>query len=256
MPSVFPGMDPFLEGPLWPSFHAQFCSEIARRLTPALGERYVALVEERLIAQSVDDVAIAARLIRPDVTVAGRHTETGARTSVLEPPMRLEADFEIETPVHFVEIRDVANMTVVTVIEALSPANKTGEGRTDYLRKRRSLLHSDVNLIELDLLRGGERVPMRDPLPDAPYFALLYRAAMRPMADTWPIGLRAQLPTIPIPLLSPDPDAALDLQAVFQGAFDSVGYGRVIDYSRALQPPLTADDASWAAELVSVKLAR
>ena len=74
---------------------------------------------------------------------------------------------------HFVEIRDVANSVIVTVIEVLSPTIKAGEGRTDYLRKRRAILNSDVNLVELDLLRDGLRAPMREPLLDFPYFALL-----------------------------------------------------------------------------------
>ena len=62
MPSPFPGVDPYLEGQLWQSFHAQFCSEMARRLTPALGPRYIALVEERLVVDALDDISITTRV--------------------------------------------------------------------------------------------------------------------------------------------------------------------------------------------------
>ena len=251
MPSPFPGMDPFLEGPLWNSFHAQFCSEIARRLTPSLGPRYIALVEERLVVDTLDGVSIATRVMQPDVTAAGMHGDRNTGTTVLEAPMCLATVMETEMPMHFVEIRNVANMVVVTVIELLSPSNKAGEGRADYLRKRRSILNSDVNLVEIDLLRGGQRVPMRAPLPDFPYFALLHRAGLRPLADVWPIGLQEPLPPIPIPLLAPDADVELHLQRAFEGAFNSVGYERAIDYLRPLNPQFIETDAAWVTSVVS-----
>ncbi len=255
MPSPFPGVDPYLEGPLWVSFHTQLCAEIARRLTPLLGERYIALVEERLVVDTLDDVTVATRIVRPDVSVAGKAPIGSGPTALLEPPLRVPTVIEAEVPVHFVEVREVASMLVVTVIEVLSPSNKGGEGRADYLRKRRTILSSDVNLIELDLLRGGERPPMRDKLPDFPYFALIHRAALRPMTDVWPIGLRDRLPAVPVPLLPPDADARLDLQEVFSGAFDSVDYGRAIDYSRPLTPPLLESDALWVQDVLANRLA-
>src|SRR5450631_1254847 len=100
MPSPFPGMDPYLEGPLWSSFHAQLCSEIARYLTPRLGPRYIALVEERLVVESLDDVAISTRVIRPDISLAGKSGSTSAATATLEPPLRMETVIQTEQPVH------------------------------------------------------------------------------------------------------------------------------------------------------------
>jgi hypothetical protein len=251
MPSPFPGVDPYLESQRWVSFHGQLCSEIARQLAPVLGERYVALMEERLTLESFEDVAVAIRDVRPDVVVAGHKRAAHSNLTVLEPPLRLAAPLETEVPIHFVEVREVGSMTVVTVIEVMSPSNKTGEGREDYRRKRRAILNSDVNLIEIDLLRGGFRVPMRDELPESPYFVLIHRTAQRPMADVWPIGIREALPVIPIPLLPPDKDAELDLQMVFNGAYDSIGYGRAIDYRKPVAPPLSDEDAEWARLIAS-----
>ncbi len=256
MPSPFPGMNPYLEGPLWSSFHAQLCAEIARQLTPAIGPRYIAMVDERLVIDTLDDISIATRVIRPGVTLAGKQRGAPAPAAVLEPPLRMATIIESEIPMHFVEIRQIANMAVVTVIEVLSPSNKDGEGRSDYLRKRRAILNSDVNLIEIDLLRGGQRLPMRDALPNDPYFALIHRASSRPVADVWPIGLRERLPVLPVPLLAPDVDAELDLQAAFTGAYDSVDYGRAIDYSQVLKLPLNELDADWVASVLSGSEAR
>jgi hypothetical protein len=49
MPSPFPGMDPWLEGPLWSSVHFQLSAEIARQLAPRLAPKYLALSNERFV---------------------------------------------------------------------------------------------------------------------------------------------------------------------------------------------------------------
>ena len=61
----------------------------------------------------------------------------------------------------FLTLRDRASNEVVTVIEVLSPSNKRpgSDGRKEYLEKRNQVLMSTAHLIELDLLRGGERLP-------------------------------------------------------------------------------------------------
>lgn len=42
MPSPFPGMDPYLEGYLWPDVHNAFANKIPQQLTPQLRPRYAA----------------------------------------------------------------------------------------------------------------------------------------------------------------------------------------------------------------------
>ena len=70
MPSPFPGMDPYLEGPSWMSFHGQFIAEIARQLAPRLRPKYVALMDERIVWDSPQyDVQIGDVERRPDVAV-------------------------------------------------------------------------------------------------------------------------------------------------------------------------------------------
>jgi len=54
---------------------------------------------------------------------------------------------------------------LVTLMEVLSPANKLyGPGRNAYLRKREDVLGSRTSLIEIDLLRAGEPMPLVGPL--------------------------------------------------------------------------------------------
>ena len=104
-----------------------------------------------------------------------------------------------------------------------------------------------MNLVELDLLRGGPRLPLED-LPACDYYALVARPEEHPRAAVWPIRLRDALPTIPIPLRPPDDDARSDLQAVLQRVYDAAGYRHYV-YEGSPRPPLPKADQAWAAEL-------
>jgi hypothetical protein len=150
----------------------------------------------------------------------------------------------------YLEVCDRDDQSVVTVIELLSPANKRpGGDREAYINKRQLLLATDVNFVELDLLRGGPRLPL-DQLPECDYYALVSRPAQRPATDVWPVRLRDPLPSVPIPLRPGDPEPLLDLQAALHTAHDRAGYVFSNLYRRPLVPPLSAADAAWAVALV------
>jgi len=156
----------------------------------------------------------------------------------------------VDTERHgYVEIRDRRNRELVTVIELLSPTNKRpGPDREQYLAKRRQLFASNVHLVEIDLLRGGPRLPLED-LPDCDYYVAVGRVTDRPRVGICPLRLRDPLPTIPIPLQAPDPDARLDLQQALHDVYDAAGYEDYI-YTGQPQPPLHPEDAAWAREFV------
>lgn len=204
-------MDPYLEGDDWASFHAHFAVEIARQLAPRLRPKYVALPQKRF--DLVDEGAV----------------------------------MEAQAPHPWIEIRDVAGRSLVTTIEILSPWNKRGQGREEYLDKRRKLLRSSSHLIEIDLLRRGTRLPMKDPLPPASYYLFVARADERPMVNVWPIALDHPLPVLPVPLLEGDADVVLNLQSCFQNVYDLGGFDLVLDYSKPPPAPLAADQAAWLA---------
>jgi hypothetical protein len=160
----------------------------------------------------------------------------------------LELATVIPTPIPHVtvEIRDTASRQLVTAVEVLSPTNKRGDGRQEYLAKRRRILLSTAHLLEIDLLRQGQRVPMQRPLPPAPYFIFLSRAEKRPLTEIWPISLKEPLPVVPIPLLPEDADVALDVQQVFTTTYDLLGYDLALDYTQPPEIPLLKEDAAWA----------
>src|SRR4029077_9823465 len=108
----------------------------------------------------------------------------------------------------YLTIRDLNDQErVVTHIEILSPSNKRRgtEGWDQYLRKRNALLLGQAHLVEIDLLRGGHRMPMVEPWPNSPYYLLVGRRSRVPYCRVSPVHFRQPLPEIPVPLASPDP---------------------------------------------------
>ena len=159
----------------------------------------------------------------------------------------LPAVDRIEEP--FIEIRDAQFRDLVTVIELLSPTNKAeGPDRIQYLTKRHLLISSNVNYVEIDLLRGYKRMPI-EPLAPCDYCIMVCRRHLRPNVDLWPIGLRETLPRIPIPLNREDPDAVIDLQRLLHELYDAAGYADYI-YSGSPRPAVPKDDQNWAADII------
>ena len=263
MPSPFPGMDPYLEGPEWRSVHTQLAGAIGQQLVPLLRPRYVVRTEKVYIltAPEADDVAGRRS---PDVSVnrsdlpgrpAGVVTSGTSRAAVLDAPLHLRFATAEEVPQVTINIYDVADRALVTAIEVLSPTNKDrSTGRADYLAKRQRVFQSDAHLIEVDLLRTGRRLPMADPIPPTDYCVLVSRADRRPMTDAWAVSVRNRLPTIPVPLLPGDVDAPLDLQQALSVMYDAWAYDLELDYTRPPPVPLADDDAAWAADLLAAGL--
>lgn len=163
-------------------------------------------------------------------------------------PLELLITSDLPEKLTSVVIRTVEGDTLVTAIEILSLANKR-PGHATYLtyrRKRQAMLASTAHLLEIDLLRSGERPPLAEPLPEAPYFIILSRAERRPIAEVWPLCLQEPLPTLPVPLLPPDPDVPLDLGRALATIYDRSGYDLRIDYTqRPPAPALSAQEEAW-----------
>jgi len=254
MPSPFPGMDPYLEGEMWQEFHGRLVNQISTQLMPQLQPKYVALLSKRHV---LDQPALGImgplpeRVIYLDVAVT-RVKESLATYAVTRAPVvELINPWVEEVPLLSVEIRDVAGRRLVTVIEVLSPVNKRGDGAREYFQRRAGILKTRTHLLEIDLLRGGQRIPLIGELPPAPYYVFLSRVERSPMAEIWTASLRQPLPAVPVPLLHPDSDVALDLQAAVRACFDLVGYERLLDYAGPPPPPdLSPEDAVWVDEVL------
>ncbi len=254
MPSPFPGMDPYLEGPEWRSFHTPFSVQLGRQLVPLVRPKYFVRTEKVYLLTEPDDPAPAAGRRSPDVSVL--HTDlaaapappAAAAAAVLDAPLHLRVAVADEAPQVTVEIYDLADRSLVTAIEVLPPTNKERSGRDDYLAKRRRVLRSTAHLLEIDLLQTGPRMPMRDPIPRTDYCVLLSRADRRPMTEVCPVSVRHPLPAVPVPLLPGDPDVSLDLQRALSAVYDNWAYDLELEYRRPPPVSLPPADAAWAAD--------
>lgn len=258
MKSPFPGMDPYIEEcGLFEDFHNKLISEIERTLAAEVPERYVVRLPERSYVVLAEAEGNKEHVFLPDVGVLAhpRHPSTVggavAEPTVDEEGISMRAFVAEEFRETFVEIYvSEPEQTLVTCIEALSPSNKRSGslGWNTYLRKRQGILMGTANFVEIDFVRGGDKMPMMDSWPSSPYYLLVARKLFAPACRVWPAYLQRPVPKLRIPLLHPDPDVVLDLQAMIDAIYVRSRYERSIDYTRPLTLPLTAEESAWLAE--------
>ncbi|HUE70542.1 MAG TPA: DUF4058 family protein [Pirellulaceae bacterium] len=250
MPSPFPGMDPFIETYEWPDFHGAMIFAIRAQLAPKLRPDYVVQAEDRLYLERSPE---RDYWIGPDVLISKKPNGGQKRPAAASAVMDIEPEImDVPAPEQYIEhylvIRDRKQREVVTVIEVLSPGNKRpgSDGYREYHQKREELLGRRVNLVEIDLLRGGERPLTIQPLRDTTdYCVLVHRGRWSGRAEAYQWTLRQALPVIKIPLAGDDPDVVLELQNAFRRAYDEGQYDIVLDYSEPLRPPVRKGDGSW-----------
>ena len=256
---IFPGMDPYLENPhLWKGVHTALIVYMSNQLQPMLQPRYVAGIEERVYIAGAEHSRV------PDVLIKRTKKKQG-RVAVLEadvPVVVKVPEQEVHEP--YIMILDKeTGLKVVTVIELVSPANKTeGAGRRSYLAKQQEVRQSDVHLVEVDLLRTGRHVlavdetAARDHGP-YDYLTCVNRAVgERDEFDLYPRTLRERLPRIGIPLAGRDVDVVLDLQKALEKTYHDGYFQSRVRYHLPCNPPLTPADQAWANELITKSTGR
>jgi hypothetical protein len=145
----------------------------------------------------------------------------------------------------------VTTNEVVTVLEILSPANKRpGEGRDQYLRKRRVILSSLTNLVEIDLLRGGEAMPLKGCSAPSDYQIMISRAAQRPRAVVLTFQVAQPIPAFALPLYPGDPEPLVDLNRTLHDLYDRRSYDLRLNYRYPAEPPLRDAAATWVDTLL------
>lgn len=257
MANRFPGVDPFIEDQhLWPDFHSTIIQTWREAVRRALPPNYVARIDERVSV--IDYVEAEGLRFGPDVSVekldapAVPQKSPKSASAVLEPvviPMLIEE----ETREAYVKILHHPDNTLVTVLEVLSPTNKCEPGRSAFRTKHNELLKQSVHLVNLDLLVGGKRLPLKKPYPPGDFFALVARADLVPDCLVYPWSLRDPLPVISIPLLPEDGDIEIDLAPVYATALERGDYESSIDYARPLSIRIGKPDADWVKERTAIK---
>lgn len=243
MRSPFPGMDPYLEGHLWPDVHQSLANAIKIMLVPEVRPKYLVRTNTYMVVDEnmKEDVGI----MYPDVELFEKNQEV--RESVVAygnkkeykftPPTILLSPIEpVEVKIPVVEIRDKNNNKLITAIEILSPINKRNPGLIPYRKKRHNLFKTGVHLLEIDLLRRGTRPFSDNKIPDSPYLITLVRANVK-MAAFWAVNLTEPLPIVPIPLKSGDEDIGLDLGKALELVYTQSAYADEINYQKSPPPP-------------------
>jgi hypothetical protein len=247
-------MDPYLE-PHWLDVHTSLVSGARDALNGELPDDLIASAEERIAVEGNQE----DHLLAPDVRIFEPPVdspvviEESAEGGAISMPYRLIAQIE---PVieRFIKIIDAGDERLVSVIEFVSPTNKRGQGLVAFRSKRDELIDSGVNFVEIDLVRAGDWQALLRPHITRKR-ASIYRATVRVPRDPGavylqPIRLQDKLPDIHIPLRRDDPKLMLALQPLLDSAYDNGRYRRRLDYRRDLVPPLEADDAAWADQLL------
>ena len=258
MANPFPGMNPYLESPeLWPQVHHLLISSIFESLVPQLLPKYIVDIEKRVYELSGENSLLVGI---PDVTVQRSPSQTNPTSSnvaVAAPPvtaLKVRLPVPVEFREAYLEVQDTETREVVTVIEVLSPANKRpGKGREMYERKRERVFGSRSHLVEIDLLRSYQPLPVFGNDIEASYRILLSRANQKPLGDLYLFNLPDMIPQFPLPLRPGDAEPIVDLQALVNGIYDRAAYDFRIDYTAAPVPPLSETDATWADSLLRDK---
>lgn len=256
MKSPFPGMDPYLEGYLWPDVHSRTASIIAEIIGSQIAPKYVARIELYTINDTAPqkDIGImypdAGVFKNVDIVKESSSAAYGENSAISPPTIDIPTLKPVEVRIPVVEIRDRMKNKLITAIEILSPVNKRKPGLSPYREKRDKLHQLGVHLLELDLLRRGTRPFEHPDLPKNHYIVSLLRANIQNVR-IWGFDVQDILPTVPVPLKVPDKDAILDLEKVMNLVYQRGLYHLSIDYATPPPKPLfSAEQANWMKSLV------
>jgi hypothetical protein len=251
-------MDPWLESPLYfGGLHSSMIFLIKQTLQSRLPPPYYADSDDRVY------VDVSFRYVEPDVNLlrgeapapppdgGGAVVTTRSQPIIVEPIPVANEDIT-ETYVN-VYTRRGAEERLVTSIEVLSPSNKAaGVGMAAYRQKQTEVRHGEVHLVEIDLLRAGQHttlVPLellRARVGAYDYHVCVTRFDRPRGAFVYPFRLPDRLPEIAVPLLPGEGAVPLDLQAVFDRAYDAGPYRRRVRYTDPAVPPLAPEQQEWA----------
>jgi len=251
VPSPFPGMDPYLEHPmLWSGVHNGLIAALQLSLAPQLRPRYYVAIEERLYITEPDQRVFVGR---PDLAVVSQ----SAAESTPKPSPSAASALSVQVPLPdevretYLEVRDTGTDYVVTVVEILSPTNKRrGRGRRIYEDKRMEVLASRTHLVEIDLIRAGEPMPVAGNGSASDYRILVSRGDCRPNATLYAFGVRQSIPPFALPLKPHDQEPTVDLGLILQDLYDRASYDLRLDYRGEPHPPLPPAEVAWADQLL------
>jgi Protein of unknown function (DUF4058) len=263
MPYPFPGMNPYLEQPaFWSSVHSRLIVALADAVAPQILPHYYIEVETRTYSEDTElliGIPDAVVLTKATSEKSPQIFSNGSGIALQNRPQTVQLPISSEIKERYLEVRDIATNSVVTVIELLFPVNKRpGKGRATYEDKRQKILESTAHLVEIDLLRAFDPMPLRQDNIPWDYRILISRSEQRPDADLYGFNLPEPIPYFPLPLKNPEesiaplapPVIAINLQNILEALYDRAGYEYRIDYQQPVPPPdLSPESQAWISQL-------
>lgn len=252
----FPGMNPYLEtAGLWPDIHNRLIGEISSFLRRNLSLRYSVVTEERVVVGHSPPEEPRRRYAIADIAVSSdANYPTGASRESSHQAVTVLIPEVYWTRQRFLTIREQSRGNAVTILEILSPTNKLpGDGRRDYGDKRLRVMESGTHLVEIDLIRVGDPLPVEGYDGDAPYRILVSRSELRPSAELYPFGLQSTVPDIAMPLLDADDEPTLRLGEIVNDLYLQDYYGRLLNYNDDPAGPLSDHDRAWLDQMLRKK---
>ena len=262
MPSPFPGMDPWLESPgVFPDIHDALIFLLREAMNGVLPAGYRARGANRIWMEEDHQREPDVSLVRPpawEATGGGLAVEAFTRVGMLDVQATVLPDPVEE---RYLEIRTSAGDRLVTAVEILSRKNKTpgNAGRGHYRQKQSEYRTNGINLVEVDLLRAGAHttaIPLgelRQRAGPFDYHVCVTAASAPGHFFVAPFRLADPLPTIAIPLEGGTEPVSIDLQPLFNRAYDTGRYTPSDYLNQQPEPPLTADQQAWAADILRAK---
>jgi hypothetical protein len=226
---------------------------IADAVAPQILPNYYIEVETRTYSEDPSNELLIGI---PDAVVLTQSSMArslpASATALQTRPQQVQLPIGLEVKDRYLEVRETETNAVVTVIELLSPKNKrAGKGRSAYESKRDRVLESMAHLVEIDLLRIADPMPLQNDL-SWDYRILVSRSEARPNADLYGFTLRERIPDFPLPLKHSDEYVTIDLQSILQGVYDRAGYDYRIDYQQPVPlPALTSENQIWIAQVLA-----
>ncbi len=258
MPSPFPGMNPYLENPtLWSQVHTHLIVAIAEQMNPILRPKYRMSMEQRVYTETDNDDSLGLVGIPDNVVFSpsSKPSETSSNVAIAPPkvePLTVSIPQPKTVKEWYLQVKNVETQEVVTVIEILSPKNKkVGEGRNKYIKKREQILMSLTHLIEIDLLRKGEIMPMNiDQTIKSDYRIIISRSDRRPQAELYAFNLAQEIPSIPLPLKPEDQEPLIPLQDLLHSLYEKGSYDLAINYQKQTLEDLSENEQVWINNLL------
>ena len=117
----------------------------------------------------------------------------------------------------------------------------------------------DVNLVEIDLTRAGDRslvmpVDLLRQRDRTTYQSWVTKATELDRFWAYRFPLTQRLAAILIPLRPTDKDVLLDLQPLINQIYENGRYAEEINYAEPLNPPLSGSDAAWVTQLFAAQV--